>query len=154
MWTIRRPSILRRLTDRLGIEPLAQASDMNLSPQVVGITNLDELLAETKIAAFTISVTANAYYTLATVPVGKRWKIVSYRISRQSGTYTFSYTAIVNAAGVSTIVDEYVAATSRQHNPPQKFPMDEGSYIRILTGGYSVTGDLELSMLYEEEDAF
>lgn len=91
MQTIRKPSVLRRLTRRLGIEPGIIATDMLLSNVVALGTDLGELLGEPEVEFHTGNLqTGNID---ATVPKGKRWHLLGLMKGSTTGASTLRLVA-------------------------------------------------------------
>lgn len=79
MWTIRKPEILRRLTERLGIEPGVISPDLVLPGAISLVVDLDALLEEAVAdtnGALVLTPAAGSFVEAFLVPVGEVWELL------------------------------------------------------------------------------
>ncbi|KKK87000.1 hypothetical protein LCGC14_2757610 [marine sediment metagenome] len=128
-----------------------------ISPIIQPITDLDKLakrpIAYEEIAAYTV--TGTGTFRVYTCPEGLRQHIQIMRVQVRTGTWTYDQVSIVRG-GVTVQVHSFGAATAipALWEPNVPFILDEADGIEVQVDGYSGSGDLRLSLLLEEEDAF
>jgi hypothetical protein len=126
---------------------------LQLSPVIVGITNIDELLSVPKGQATDVDLsgTANSDNDVFTVPAGKRWKLRYVALAASIANSTL----YVKTGGVRVYISP---STTTRKEPFDKIAgpivLDQGDVV-----GTSNTGDIgdtavSMYILYEEEDRF
>lgn len=92
---------------------------------------------------------------MATVPLGERWKVYFIRMELAGGTWTHNRLDFRDPGLNAISVDEYTATGGSElkefSNP---LTIDELWQIRVNVNSHSVTGNGQLSVLIEVEDAF
>jgi len=149
MQVIRKPSILRRLTERLGIEPGILATDRVLSQIVQPITNVDELLQAVGITLATGNLeTGNIEIP---VPRVKRWTLLGISRATTTGLTTVR---LVAPSGDTYDLDP-TTASAQNWLFGKGFIIDQLWIIRLLqTSNAADASGKTLSAWFIEEDAY
>ena len=148
---INKPALIRRLTDRFGIEPGVIAPYMNLLPMVVLVSNADELLAEAKIGyeAKNLTAAAGTFTSYFEVPTGKRWRLLHIWKASTAGGSIFK---IKERGGTARAWD--AGLTADKIWELQGVKVDEGAQLGLDTTGNGGDTGIVMVLFYEEEDAF
>jgi len=152
----KRFTVWSRLYNRFLLEPApAVGSNAFISPIIQPITSADNLLKTARVRTTTQSVTGTGDKTFFTVPKGERWTVGFIRVSRNSGTMTYTNYLLQDAAGLSCQV-EIFASEAETHLFEFSTPrlIDEGWDIQVFFDAHSVTGNVTMVIIYEEEAAF
>ena len=112
-----------------------------------------------KFEAVAISVTANGTFDIvSTVPTGKKRTLKYISVGQNGGTFTISQilTFIRNVgATISVTIDNVGASSTIISSGDKNITLEAGQNIRIASviTGWSVTGDVLASLVYQEFDA-
>mgnify|MGYP001165742984 CR=1 FL=1 len=144
--------LLSRLIRRYELQeyPIEPALAYELVKKVQPVTIADDLLKTVKIAStiLDISGVAGTYTVFHTVSEGKRWII---RSAWHMGT-----TGNSNLRVSDGTTEHFLTGwgTSAQFANGVPFPMDENMTLGMMTTGNGADSAIEVTILYEEEDAF
>lgn len=150
--------IIERLVKRFRLSDHPnQAGLWTLSPRIVPVTNVDDLLKTLNFPAFvTYNVTATGLITLDTVPVGKRRKYHAISAGLATGTFTVNAFALANGSA-SFYAKTFTPASGITYTPgngDNPILLDAGWLIQVNVDSKAVNGTLNYTALYEEEDAY
>ena len=150
MFRIQQTKIARRITDRLKLYPGIGSAILAMTPTVQPVSDINELLTDSKISQATkdLTATAGTYVEYFLVPAGKRWKFDRYeKISTTASSQMRIYDreGVYMAIKASGTAAEYDAVT---------LTMDEGWSLGLLTTGNGADSAIIFRVLYREEDAF
>jgi hypothetical protein len=154
---IQKASIIQRLIRRFNLQSGSFNEEFSLSETVIPITNVDELLEAVKIDLQTpASVSATGWVLLATVPLGKKWTLVSFKARLSSGTYTFNAIGLEKEASINkvSVLESASSVTSLIYAPHTKLVLEQGDKIYVYVDAYTGTGNLQYQAVYYESDAF
>ena len=157
MWDIRKPSFIRRLTPRLGIEPGMISRDMLLSEVVLPVTNLDELAIEYKMeTTYDADPGATGFFTVYTCPDGKLVKLIAAYAARSvGGTLTNDAFRLYNRDGSQyMLIVQETAAAHLLVRFAYPIPMKEGWTLRASVAAYTASDEMQIRLLFTEEDQY
>jgi len=145
-----------RLYRRYALEPLPlQESRAGVLPIIQPITDADRLLRLPTIDTSTVEVTAVGWISMLTVPEGQRWGLGFTRAVRASGTMTHNAFRVVSPTGALMTVHEYTGtAGSELKEWLQELILDQGWTLQVFVDTHSVTGNMQMDVLFELEEAF
>lgn len=145
-----------RLYERFLLEPSpAVGSNAYVAPVIQPITDADRLLLRPDVRIFTVSITTSQTFDMATVPQGQRWKVYFVRMELAGGTWTHNRIDFQDPGGQAIAVDEYAqTGGSELKEFTNPLTIDELWAIRVNVDSHSVTGNGQLTVLIEVEDAF
>lgn len=152
--------ILGRLVRRYTAQsiPLNPAEAIPIIPAVVLASDVDELLKTTKISLELNDVDpgGNGYYTLATVPNGKRWYLRGYSVYRSTGANTkVGATAVYSSTSSTRVdIDNNTAADSHNEVTGKLEKLEEGWQLQNNISAYNAGDKITAIVYYDEEDAF
>jgi len=154
--TVRKPEIIRRLTERLGLEIGPVAPDFTLLPDLRVTSSIDELLRKRLFGIRQdIAVTAVGTVTLFNVPAGKRWNVKFMRCEKQTGTFTLSGFYFWISTVMPPLKLFSPSATTLLYGHLDKdFMLDQNWGIVVNVDVLSVAGTVFVDYIYEEEDAY
>jgi len=155
MLQVRKTGIIRRATERLGLEGLATQL-LSLVPFVFLTSDTGDLLKDMRIEMVTnVDPGATGYHSYWTVPPKKRWKVYGVAIFKLSGTsIDFSSLVIGDEKGTTFPFLAWSATTEKTITPDPAIPLKEGWTIAFGNPTYTA-GDKSYSRIYyEEEDAY
>lgn len=126
------------------------------------VTNVDSLLQQPRIKTETVSITgAPAYFDfgkledMTPVTKNKRHLLVAYALVLGSGVYTFTQLRVQDkVTGLNLAIDNFTSATARYMVFPTPIPMDKDWLFTVTVDAYTSTGNLSLTALVMEEDAY
>jgi len=128
--------------------------DPQFLPFVQPVTDVDQLLRETKLSGtVTLAITGSGGVTCHTVPAGKRWKVLYWRLSKASGTFTFSDHIVFDDGGSNYMVIKVATASTLSLYSDKSFTIETGFTLRTDIA-WTVNGNLESTLMYEEEDTY
>ncbi len=119
------------------------------------VTSVDDLLRTLAIKETNIPINNTGYFTLQTVPKGKRWDIFAVKVGVVTGTYTFTELSVSDPSGNRAPILFY--ATSQTFlfgllSTP--FPVDQLNLIQINVDTKAVNGDCNYKLMIKEENAY
>lgn len=147
---------IKRLVARLGLRDAPKDNDSYpLIPSIQPITSMDDVLKT--LSAYspgTISCPSDAFYTIMTVPPGKRRRLISVGADQASGTVLIGPFVAVDPTG-SYAFNVYTPtpATTVYSSGNLNYPLDAGWILKVyvdVTGASTITA----VVYYEEEDAY
>lgn len=148
---------LSRLFSRFKLQE-SEPEDFNLIEKVSPVTNIDELLRVTNLpAAILTSVTAVGVYYPFAVPAGKRWRLRGFQATKSTGTWTIDAILLDDGTGaVNLNAKLYSTAVTNAQTlfDGQEIILEPGWKVGVNVDTYSVTGNMQSKILYEEEDAY
>lgn len=152
----KRFDVWRRLYTRFLLEPLpAEGSSAGVSSVILPVTDADRLLRTPEIEIFQVSVTGTGLTAFATVPAGRRWMINELRVARASGTMTHQGITFTAPDGSEMTVYSYASqAEAELWECFKQQTLDPGWIISVSFDAHSVTGNVDLQVFREAEDAF
>jgi len=127
-----------------------------LSPVVVPTTDTDALLRTLNLVEVgTINITGTGHKVVATVPLGKRWRVHGMRSQLATGTFTLDEMYVYNGSVWCNVKTIAPAASVISYLPTDNpLIMDQSWEIRVDVNAKSVDGTLTTKLYYEEEDAY
>lgn len=149
MVQIRKSSILKRINDKLNLDPGIGQGGLWLSPFVVINLDIEPLLAELKSTLGTLDVSGGATVEWLTVPDGKRWTILQLV---KAATASGGNIVLVNPAG--TQVMSLFAAAAIMTPFTNHIVITEGWKIKAGPTGNVGDTAIRYESLYLETDAF
>jgi len=145
-----------RLYKRYLLEPgplLVTRAALGLT--VLPVTQADRLLQRPDVRVFTVSITSQSTFTMATVPLGERWTLSFMEMVLAGGTWTHNRLDLRDPGGANMIIDNYTATGgSELFQPNTPVTLDELWEIRVNVNSHSGAGNGQLTVLIEVEDAF
>ncbi|MBA7543101.1 hypothetical protein ES705_35427 [subsurface metagenome] len=149
---IRKPSILRGLASRLGIEPGVIAVRRWLAPAVMPVTQVDALLEESlldfKLANLSGSGDPVVYFT---VPAKKRWRLLLVKRYVTAGNSRLS---IKDVARNKSFFLEDTGTAAVLHKFGRDYVLGPGWVIRMDHTENAGDMNVYMDIWYIEEDAF
>lgn len=147
--------IMQRITDKFKLSQ-GEYSDFELSETVIPTTDIDKLIVQNKTTIATVSATGTGWLLMYTVPTGKRIKPKSIFGRISSGTYTYSDIGIEQRDNSSSqvVVHTQTGAATMFKDFANNLQLEQGDKIYFFIATHSVTGNAQIQMAFEEEDAF
>lgn len=150
-----KPSIIKRLTQRLGLEPGMVAPNIELIPLCVLNVDIGELMRDVVLPSLgTVDPGGAGLMTLYTVPLGKRARIYWVRVWRATGDATYNEFRIHNPIGTNAYASFPITVAldiAKEFVP--SYPMKEGWLLQANVAVYTI-GNTSYNVLVEEEDAY
>lgn len=152
-YVIRKPDILRRLTDRFGIEPGAVASDMLMPGLVLLVSDVNELQLVDKIVIDIFVVNSTGYKEGVQVPAGKRWNLLGVTLFVSTGSHTTSELGFTDGT-TRFKLKSYSSLQTVLYEPTCLKVLKEGWKPYCYVDGYTTIGDGTFYLLVRESDSF
>jgi len=158
----KRFDVFQRLYTRYTLEPLpAAGSIVGLSPIIIPITNVDELLRRSRVIQDTVSFEdiSTGQTTGLVCPAGLRRQVTVVEFTRLSGDRNQDILSVIDANGGSVAnqpirLNIQTAASFLLVTFGQPVQMDEGDSLAFTITGGTTDGDWQARILCSEEDAF
>lgn len=145
--------IIERLTKAFQLSNLVDEPFV-LSETVIPVYDIERTMSIYKNEQFTIPFSAaSTFYTLMTVPAGKRYEVQFFRFYKATGTFTFEQAYIYDGTSRTTVKAYTSAVNDFQYEGNYKsFYMEEGESLQTYTVALTGAGDCVLIMRYREVD--
>ena len=143
--------ILQQMQDKFGLREF-EAAKFLFSEQVIPVYEIGGHINKFFIQKETVSITSGAPtgFLFFTVPENERWTFTNYNITFMTGTYTVTgvYIVRISSGTVNSLYLDQVLGRSGSYaiNLATPVVLESGDSINILVDGYSVTGDLRLTV--------
>ena len=150
-------AIVDKLVRKFSLSTYQEAPDTVFIPRTVQlISDADRLVRDLKIVQNDVAVAATGAVILRTVPAGKLNTIVFARAAKLTGTYTFDLWGITPDGGTTLqTIKTFSAATANTYGSTDKtFELPEEYALYINCNSFTTGGNVRLSLLYYEENAF
>jgi len=151
---INKPEIFKRLLIRLGLEPGVIAPEMSLLPVATLVTDLCKLLTDPKFIYLpSTDPEGDGWYTLYTVPAGKRARLYAASYERVFGTgLIFSHISVAHKPDERISLIMQAAASSIKWLCAHPMPVAENWIVQLLRSGYVAGDKVQGGLWIEEED--
>lgn len=153
----RQVDIIARLKDKLVLDYPAIPGSLGVPLTINLISNVDELLEELKAKKVYEADpgAGTAWFTVYTVPTGKKVKIWSVNALRTSGTtLTTQYWRVSDPKNDQCRIHSYTAASDVVERFRQPLEMGERWTFDIYVQGYAANDKLGVYMVYKEYNAY
>ncbi len=147
---IRKPGILRGLTERLGIQAGVTAVRRVLAPFVVPVTQVDALLETSHLDRKMCNLSGSTFVVVWEVPEGKRWRIIGIFRPITTGNCAVRFLR----GTVDYFPLEPLGTTGRLIPLGRDWILGAGSKIGAWPGGNAGDMTCEMHLMYVEEDAY